>query len=276
MTDVEIIRGLPFADYVTIDAVNVSSLCPLLRSPLHYQHAKSKTRDTAAIAVGHAAHTATLEPHLYGDAYAICTIKRDKRHKAYQEFLEKAQDRCVLTPTQSAAAQDIAKAVWNHPLAGRLLAGAGDKEVTVLWTHERTGLRLKARLDFLGAALIDLKTTNSIEPHKFARTSADFHYDIKMAFYSEAARQATGETLPTGIVAVESAAPHDIQVYDTDPMLPVGEATYERLLDDLAECRRLDKWPGVGEARILPLSLPAWVKRDNNNAPDAWEMGNND
>jgi hypothetical protein len=272
VSNVEVIENLPFDRYVAIDRVNISSLCWLLDSPHNYAYQSGEVDDdTNALRVGRASHTATLEPGLYKDVAVWLGSKKDESGCTLKAFVAKhaADGATALSSIQDEQARGVAAAVHTHPIASKLFEG-GQKELTVLWTHERTGLRMKARLDYLNQALrllVDLKTAARINPGDFARDAAKFNYDIKMSFYGEAALQVMGPgELATSIVAVESKQPHDVQCYDLgdidDDYLAKGREVYEALIDLLIKCREKNYWPGRGAAEVLQLTRPAYIQRD--------------
>lgn len=74
----------------------------------------------------------------------------------------------------------------------------GEKEITIIWTDEATGLKCKCRLDFVGDVIRDLKT---IKLQQFSSRSAqnqciqricDARYDLQAVWYSDAYFSATG------------------------------------------------------------------------------------
>jgi hypothetical protein len=272
MSNVEIIENMPFEKYVAIDRTNISSLCWLMDSPHNYSYQSVETdNDTNTLRVGRASHTATLEPQLYKDVAVWLGSKKDESGCTLKAFVAKhsADGVTALSAIQDDQARGVAAAVHAHPIASKLFDG-GQKELTVLWTHERTGLQMKSRLDYLDAErrlLVDLKTAARIDPHGFGQDAAKFHYDIKMAFYVDAALQVIGPgELATSIVAVEPKAPHDVQCYDLGPAdddyLAKGREVYEALIDLLIKCRAENYWPGRGATDVLRLTRPAYVRRD--------------
>jgi len=68
----------------------------------------------------------------------------------------------------------------------KLLSG-NEKEKTVFWKEEITGIDCKARIDLLTPnAVIDLKTTSEYTQEKFESRFAEYGYDLQAAFYMDA------------------------------------------------------------------------------------------
>lgn len=252
-----------FADYAAIDAVNWSTLKHLRVSPKHYQHALAHERkDTTALKVGRAVHTAVFEPDRLERDFVIFEGER-RAGKEWERFKELHWRSTILKADEYKRACAIADAVRGCELLGPYLAG-GKFEHVVRWTDEKTGLACKARLDMLSPlAVLDLKTSkDAVEPRLFASASWSLGYFHQLAFYQRGARAVTGVELPAVIIAVESAAPHDVLVYqvDEDDLWLAGQEV-DKLLALLKECRESGKWPGLGAAPQT-LAAPRWAHKD--------------
>ena len=173
-----------FTAYRRIDAVNWSSLKNMARSPLHYKHGLTNDRpDTPAMALGRAVHKAVLEPRDFPLTYTVWRgFRRGKDWTTFKSVNEEAGLE-VLTEDEYDKCLAIQTAVEQHPVAGPLLTG-GDAEKTLLWTDGATGLKCKARADYVrGTTLIDLKTTRSLDERDFQRTYHGFKYNCQLAMY---------------------------------------------------------------------------------------------
>jgi hypothetical protein len=250
------ILQVPFDEYLKLPAVNASSLKQLAVSPRRYLWSLRNQQTSEAMELGRAVHAAVLEPHVFKAEYV--TWGKRKQGKAWEEFRDANADKTILTEAAREKVTGIALAVSQHPGAAQLLSG-GVAEQSLRWTDERTGRECKARLDWIGAALVDLKTARDVTPSAFAATSARLLYHMQMAFYADGYEALTGKRLPAKIVAVESEAPHDVAVYSLDEFtLDEGQRMYRQLMDRLIECERNNHWPGAVPDEV-PLVLPAWA-----------------
>ena len=267
-------------DYRAAPGVNWSSLKHIARSPLHYQHAlDNPTPPTAAMQAGTLAHLATLEPKRFSAEVVLppddVLGKGGRRNtKAYREWAD-AQPAgvTIASADEVATAQAIADAVRSHPVAAALLAEARC-EVPMFWEDEVTDLPCKgladilvddpssALVDALGCApyapiLADLKTTSDLPG--FGRQAGRMGYHGQLAHYAAGVQAGSGVTPAVYIVAVESAAPHDVAVYRLlDADLERGMAYRDELLATLARCEALGDWPGVSRG-VLDLDIPRWA-----------------
>ena len=261
-----IVHGLSFSDYLLDGAINASSLVEMAKSPKHYAHGLRHRRgDTAALRLGRAAHTLVLEPERFADSYAVSPFDsfRTNEAKAWRAAQEAAR-RTVLTAEQLDEARAVAAAVHAAPEAMEWLR-EGQAEVTLRWTDSITGLKCKGRADWIGRALVDLKTTRDVMVRRFEAQSADLHYHLKLAWYRDAIQAITGKRLPVVIVAVETEPPHDVVVFEVpEDVLEVGRAAYSALLDRVAICRETNNWPGISGGQVLRLRLPRWADPSNS------------
>lgn len=273
----EIIEGLPFAQYEAIDAEHSGTLRKILTSPLAYKVARDEEKagldhDSDAMRLGRASHTAILEPSLFTKSYT-CWSGKARRGKDWEAFESEcvAAGVTVLLEKQLDRTVRLSKAVRAHPVSGPIVTAPGRSELTILWTHPRTGIRIKCRLDRLNPDLfVDLKTTRDPSPALFSSQCARMGYHFQLALYSDAVAAAGLGAIPCQIVAVQSSSPFDVVVYDVDEdTLSKGRTLYETALDKLIECQASGKWPGQAVEGPVMLHLPMWAAQDfSEDAPD--------
>lgn len=219
--------------------------------------------------LGKATHTAVLEPQRFAAEYVVWEAARNSNAWKAFKFEHEARGKTILTARQQETALLVAKAVRGHKLAGALLAEPGKAELSISWTHKRTGFQCKARIDWLCSALVDLKTTADPSPRLFSGTAARFGIHAQLAFYS-AALAAVGLSAPAKLIVAQSVEPYDVCVYSvSDEVLIHGEQRYETALDQLAECRRTGRWPGLAPDEEIPLHLPSWAMPDYEDGDEA-------
>lgn len=260
-------KTIPFADYLTLPAVNWSTLKHLRKSPLHYRHALENPReDNARLALGRAAHTAVFEPDKFMLEYA-CFKGERRAGKAWEAFKEQHAGETILKIEEYRTCLAIRDAVRRHPVAAEYLA-AGVPESSIFWTDLETGLECKARPDWISVskgALVDLKTTGDIDAHRFAATAARMLYYCQLAFYREGLKRAHDAEYPVVMIAVEQSPPHDVAVYTLDEdALYAGWEEVQVLLVRLKRCRNENRWPGRYE-EAQTLRLPGWIWPDEES-----------
>ena len=247
-----------FSDYSDLAGVNYSHLKEMARSPLHYQHRLTAPRtDTPAMRLGRAIHTAVLEPDLFPVHWTLYDGRR--AGNAWTEFAEVNASKGILTVDEYETVLNIRDAVHRHKVARRLLR-YGKSEVTLRWVDPVSRIRCKARLDHLrGDALTDLKSTKDIDNRVFGRLAANMGYAGQLGFYRLGLLATGHDIAPVRIIAVESAAPHDVAVFTVDEdILEVGVMEVRKLLHQVKDCRRKRRWPGRYESEES-LEFPQWA-----------------
>jgi PDDEXK-like domain of unknown function (DUF3799) len=260
----QIVSRMPMSEYRAIDALNISRLKELQRSPLHYVYRLANPLTTPPLTLGVAAHCATLEPERFGRQYAVWTRRTDAGKMAprngqhWDRFQAENVGKMLLTEDERDEALSIASAVRADPVAMRYLE-AGEPEVTMTWEPGRKG-----RADWLTTvggqpALVGLKTTRDCRHFSFGAQAAKLGYPLQWAWYHDGYREIRGVAPLMVEIVVESAPPHAVAVYKIlDDIIEWGRLGYTDLLIQLEECERLKQWPGpYTEEQIL--TLPSWA-----------------
>ncbi len=255
----QLIEGLPFSSYLAIKDVHATGLKNVLVSPRMYRARELEPmEDSDTLRQGRAAHTAILEPDQFLLDYVIWTGKQ-RRGKEWDAFEAANAGKTILTPKQYKTVLKMRDAVRACPDATKYLDEEGARtEVSMSWTHPRTGIRCKGRTDLLCSALVDIKSTRNPDKRRFAADAARLGYAMQAAFYEDGLAS-LGINVPVKIIAVQNVLPFDVVVFNVPPeTLAMGHEQVETALDKLAECRASKKWPGLEQGEV-DLVLPAWA-----------------
>lgn len=260
--------GLTFAEYRARDGLSITTLKEMLRSPLHFRHARDNPKDSAPFALGRAAHCAVLEPHRFGIDFAVWDRRTasgamaPRNGKQWEEFQDGAYGRDIITADQAALALDMAISVHRDRQAMKYLR-TGLPEVSMFW---RNGpFQCRGRIDWLhesrdlGTVLVGLKSTQDCRPFHFSRQAKRLGYELQWAYYHDGWQTITGRA-PDRVVeiVVEAKPPHAVGVYVIPgEVLQAGTEQYLALLEQLDECQRTDFWPGPNRTEQI-LTLPTW------------------
>lgn len=279
MLDVRIAHDMPHEDYLAADGLSFSQLKRLMKSPAHF-HALTIAKDrppspepSPQMFAGTLLHCALLEPEAFPLRYAVGPKVKSRAVKEWTQFeASLAPGIEAVTPLQKEIADAQRAAALRDPKIAALFDD-GDAEVSIFWTDERTGVRMKARLDWLaergraGEFVIaaDVKTAVDASPDGFARAVWNFRYDMQAAHYMRAARAATGKEVAAFVfVAVESEFPYVCAPYMLSrDFLDLGAKALDRAVDTYVECTLADEWPGyslTGTDDIQTLEAPKWAK----------------
>ena len=253
-------------EYHDSDGLSKSGLDKLAISPAHYQAYKAtETKATPAMVLGSLIHTATLEPHLLPEEYAVEPVV-DKRttvgKKVFAEFDAANKGKRFITGDQLALSMAISMSVCTHPIAGKLLAKKGIAEESFYWTDAETGTLCKCRPDYLteDGILIDIKSTEDASPTAFAKSSWKYRYHVQAAFYTHGVEAVTGIRPKAFIfIAVEKNPPYAVACYMADSlMMSYGIGQARQCIQLFDQCTKSGVWRGYAE-EIMPLSIPAWA-----------------
>jgi hypothetical protein len=240
--------------YDQIEAENYSRLKLLEKSPAHYKAGYGEATD--ALKLGIACHMAILEPAKFEAEYVVYPgkVRRGKEWEAFEQNAIR-HGKTVVSRSEKAKTIGIRDAVHANKRAMEYLSG-GKPEVTLQW--EIAHFKCKGRADYVGAAVVDVKSTQCSSPAAFAQSFLKYGYDMQAAWYSDGLRLSTGEDLPFKIIAVESSPPHMVTVFDIPKaIIAQGRERYLTLLGKLDWCRKTGVWGGYTETEEVELELPS-------------------
>lgn len=262
---------VPYDDYRATPGLNISALKMMAHSPKHYRHALANPKKSRALALGHAAHVAVLEPERM-EEFAVWSRRTEsgslapRKGQHWDLFQAQNRGKEIITEDEYNEAIAIQKEVRANKDAMRFL-DAGEPEVSMQWTIR--GRPCKGRADWIrseasGALLVGLKTSRDPRLYQFSNQIArSLNYHLQWAWYHDGFEFVTGQPPAKVIeIVVESTPPYDVIVYEIpDDVIQPGRDDYMRLLEKLEECERTNDWPGAAPGVVL-FSLPEWKYSD--------------
>ena len=231
------------------EPIHWSTLKSIARSPAHYLWAAShQFVATASMRIGTAVHSIIL-----GESTPVRVFDgAARRGKEWQAFAAEITDArtTILLRSEMAIAERMADAVRGCPDAMSALNGAHELELE--WSI--AGRRCAGRIDSISSAVLcDLKSTRDASPARFPWQARSLEYAAQLGWYYDGAL-AAGHAAPdnVSIVAVESAPPHCVVVYDlSDDLLEMGRRRARALLEQLLVCESSDAWPGYAQGPVI-------------------------
>lgn len=253
----------------SLSASGVKDLLPP-SCPAKFRHRQLHGRpDKGVFDFGRAAHRQVLG---VGEDVVVVDADnwRTKAAKAEQAEARAAGKSPVLTHEWEVIEAMAAK-LREHPVAAALLApDSGVAEVTLVWEDPATGVKLRARLDWLrhsqpGRRLVvpDYKTCAEASPEAFSKAADNYGYPTQADHYLDGVRTLLGEPDPAFVfIAQEKTEPYLVSVFELDHVAMQIGAVRNRWARDLyAECRRTDVWPAyVPDHEPHLLALPRWAE----------------
>jgi hypothetical protein len=268
-----IVKGIPSDQYhADADSVSNSMLSAMDKSPahcywLHLAPGRPEREATDAMLAGTLAHTAILEPRALRERYVVKPSGMRFSTKEGMAWRD-AQSAQIISLADLEAA-DAQQAAVLRVTALRNLLSSGDAESSVFWTDKPTGLRCRARPDWLHwtgkqrAIVLDLKTISDLTEKTVQRAIASYGYHRQAAHYT-AGLQACGievEEFVFGFVSASYPFLAVAYVLD-DETAQQGRDEVSELLDRFANCKRSGEWPAFGDGYQLT-GLPTWAKRSS-------------
>ncbi|MFK0182005.1 PD-(D/E)XK nuclease-like domain-containing protein [Streptomyces xanthochromogenes] len=266
----QIIDGLP-ADEYHADRTSISSsgLRALLAPgcPAQFKYDRDNPQaPKKEFDLGNAVHAEVL-----GEGHDIVEIEYPDYRPGVAQVARReayAAGKVPLLPKEKLQVDAMAAAIRQHPVAGALFApGSGVAERSLYWTDPATGVRCRARPDWLkelpGLTLcVDLKTIRASDPETVSRAIREHAYHQQDPHYIDGI---TAVLQPEDVrfifVFVSKQAPYLITVRElTDQDRDIGRARNQRALRIYAECTANDTWPDwTGPITEIPqIGMPTW------------------
>ena len=258
------------------------------KSPKHYWHRylnqeREPEEKTVPMIVGQATHFAILQPDLF-ELRVVKGLEHARRSnaekQAWSEFEAANKGNYIVSADMYDRIRYIRDAVWSEPECAGLLAGIipeqsvyglmdiptleGDELVTDENGVVMQGL-VKCQFDGIApdfSYALDLKSTEDASEEGFARSMANYRYDVQDSWY-EMVSEAAFNRHPEEFIFLcyEKEPPYVSGIYwcsKTDRMLASQAA--RRDFAKIEHHRRLGVWPQYS-ATPRTISLPGWYRR---------------
>lgn len=255
-------------EYFALPYPSNSKLLKLRDSPKHLKHdLDNPTITTPAMRFGQAFHCAILLPDIYKETWGFLPDidgRTTEGKKVKAEVMAK-YGKNVLSLDEHLTIEEMKITLEEHPKAKALLASLipTKKEQVIIWTHQPTGLKCKAKIDGISEhnLAIDIKTTNDASLKEFMRSLHTYGYHRQASYYLQGLN-ALGIMAKSFIfIAIEKEPPYGIGLYNIDhESLAIGHAENLNALYLWKECEEKQQWLDYNEGKIVDISLPNWAK----------------
>lgn len=222
---------------------------------------------------GHAAHKmvlgkgsrlAMLDPKVCGHTADGKLAKVPSATSEWKAAAAKArrEGKLPIAKSDMEKAQTMAGRVFQHRTAARLLA-EGRAEHSIYWHDDATGVRLRARPDFISEGLgrpvcDDYKTATSANPRQFQRAVVDYGYHMQQAFYEDALAEIGIVGAGFLFIVQSKSAPYTVSVCSIDPdVVELGRRQNRAAIELFARCMEQDRWPGYDG--IQAVGMAGWA-----------------
>lgn len=249
-----------------------SSLMDYAQSPYTYwaKHLKpdrpNQEKNTPAINMGKAFHTAILEPHLFADQFCVMperVLLKDAGRELYEEYKKAIEEiellgKVILTPQEMFTLKQMEERVFSNSEAMQLIEGARI-ENSFFWQDEHSGLLLKARPDILhDNMIVDLKTCADASPRAFQGSMVMGGYHVQGAMIRDAVEAIEGKRINNVInICVETKYPFNMAIYIIDEFaIDAGQEKYKNICLEMKQAISENNFKDYG---IQTIGLPRWA-----------------
>lgn len=226
--ETSIIKGMPEAEYRAHPALAKSDVDKWI---------SGERPSGRQLTFGSAFHLGILEPERAKREIVFCKEPTPLNTKAGKEawaaFESANPGKLCLMLREFEVMRGMFTAVKDHPKITAIRNADGDRELSVFWQDEPTGLWLKARIDQVpqGKFLIDWKTSGYLTAEEFDQSIIGYSYHLQAAWYQYGYQVVTGKTLPFAFAVCSKRAPNPCftrRVSDNE--IALGTAEMRRLL----------------------------------------------
>jgi hypothetical protein len=227
---------------------------------------------TPDMVLGSLFHTLTLTPTAFDDEFLIaegCKMRQGKRWDGYHAEAEET-DRTAVMPAQVELAKAMREAVFAEPEARVLLEAADPIEESIRWVDPATGIKRKAKPDFLVLDgydwrwCVDLKSAVDATEDAFCVSVFKWGYHDQGDWYLDACKHKYADLPGPWIFAwivPWKTPPHDVYVYHADShFLAIGAENNAVALARLRDCYGSGDWRAPGQKKLQTLKPKHWMK----------------
>ncbi len=260
---------VPFSDYIRWRALSSSVLRTAREYTLRQAREEFLGNDkpsSRSLFIGSAIHAACLEREgwksgaIYADEPEGHPNSKDYKEKK-KEILESGRE--ILKEDDRLFCDAARNELLSNGHAEPIIKKAHQRELSLVWVHEPTGVLMKSRLDLCHPRFIaDLKTSTAVDERNFSYTAEKYGYFEQAALYRAAARN-TGVSNVEVFFILAVQLNHQTKTVSDSCVFRINEATMDdaeaRLHSEIerwAKCEKEGRWPGLRDEGIVELLRP--------------------
>ncbi len=265
-------KHIPATDYHADPGVSNSMLSAMNKTPAHcwamyLDPERPANEQTAAMRAGSIMHTFVLEHDQVAARYAVKPDGMSFANKDGKAWRENVADGVEIISAEDATKANAQRAaIWRVPSLAKLLQH-GFAESSCFWTDEATGLRCRARPDWIhptgpkSCIVVDLKSIHDLTAESVQRAIAQYGYHRQQAHYRNGVT-ACGLLVEEFVFGFVSASfPYLAAAFVMDDeSAGQGQEEVAELLAKFKGCVDVGYWPAFGGG-YAPTSLPLWARR---------------
>ncbi len=192
-----------------------------------------------------------------------------RRGKKWDEFQQEHAGKRIVNPREAEQEADVLRQIneslFSHDSARKVMQQLVDTHVAIWFDEPSTGVHCKAEVDGITAEqIIDLKTCSDVD--RFERDVDRYGYWFQAAWYQTGVERCGGGTLPFRLVAVETAPPYRVEVFDLeDEYVEAGRREMVEACAYFELHHRKTRWLPYDHGEPKLLRCPQWRKPQEEN-----------
>jgi len=253
----KIMNGMSNKEYHASKGLSASSLGLIKKSisllKWSWNLGNKVDEEARNLVIGSATHALVLEGReAYEKEFCVApdfNMRTNQGKVDFKEFKEK-NTKSILTSVEAEQIEEMAKSVFAHPTASKLLE-KGEPEQSFFWTDKETLEECKIRPDWLKrqeCIIVDLKTTK--DTFNLARSVYDYGYHRQASWYKKGFEAVTGEKLQKFIFIFVSKAKslgrYEVRVLElNEEFMELGKYENGKLLEKYTKAQMLNDWEEI-------------------------------
>jgi len=259
-------------EFLKTRPLSYSSLKAFKRSPLHYLHYLTSTKEkTPALIFGGVVDVLILTPDQFELKYVVAPeIKRTTKEGKIQwdELVKLAGGKEIISQEMFQSACNIRDAVMENKKSREIIDQVGTVQRKINWDSDDLPHVMFSDMDSTeGNFICDLKSAASAEPEEFQRSAFNFGYHIQAALYLEAFRKKMFRFPRFIFMVVEKEPPYSVAVFDkiSESFFKLGMQEIDTLRTQFKYCMENDLFMKSYDINTvdggLILDLPGYARQ---------------
>lgn len=269
-----LVRGMPAEQYHRDPGVSNTMLSAMNKSPahcyaLHLDPDRPVIEATDAQAAGKLTHTMILEPAEFASRYIVKPAGMNFSTKAGMAWRDAVPKGLEIVTAADHEGAKLQRATVMRVEALRHLFASGIAEASLFWNDQSTGLRCRARPDWLHfrtptrVVALDVKKIDDLTPDNVERSVTRYGYHRQAAHYTNGLRACGMEVEAFGFAFVSGSYPYLAAAYlIDDESAEQGFDEVAELLARFADCKARNDWPAFGNGFQFT-GLTKWARRSH-------------
>lgn len=241
------------------------------KNPKYYKANKDnpQIQNKDALLIGRAVHKYILEPEDFEREFFVYPSDVRKGSAAYRKYVEDAQGKELIKESVLEDIKGMEKSLKEYYNVLDLLRKGMTEHAMFVWDEEyECVLRIKAD-SVVKDKVLDLKTTTDASPEAFAKSIANFGYDLQSWLYLRICELGGEPKRLFGFIAVEKTPPYLVNgiVINPEDVSYYSSKIANRVLEQYSYCLKTGNWFGYEfdweNKKAQPfhlLELPNWYK----------------